>query len=260
MQIAPQKDEYLHKKLPIGSDETIIGIYRHHWFAYATSFIFAGAIIVATSSFTLLLLVTGGSKGVIAKYTASTVALLFVFFTLVLLGAAVAAYLKMQEQLVLTQESLLQILRPSIFTNKVDQVNLERVDDVSVHQDFFGTVIGYGDLTIETPGEQDNYHFNVLGNYQEVVREIKSTAENYKAALQSGQIESTLGAQAVAPQQPISVDSQQYQEFLKFQKQQGVTATNPQQPIQRQPIVEYDVPDGTHPDSASGQTPPANQQ
>ena len=105
----------------------------------------------------------------------------------------IPVWIRKQETLVLTEEALLQIKKPSLFASKVSQLNLQHVADVTVRQDTIGSMFGFAHLTIETPGEQDNYEFSVVGGAREYAKKIIEAHENYAAALESGRIHSTLG-------------------------------------------------------------------
>jgi hypothetical protein len=221
MQISDQDNQRLHRKLPIDANEKILAIYRHHWFAYASSWILGGIIVVVVMAVCIALATMGGDTGGLAAHKGAIVGAGATLSVLVLIGSYVPVYLRSQEQLVLTEEALLQVLQPSLFASKVDQVSLQRIDDVSVRQDFLGTIFGYGHLTIETPGEQDNYEFLMLPTPHDAARDISQAHENFVAALESGRLKTTLGeprpAQVAAPGQP-PIDPQQYQEFLKYQQ------------------------------------------
>jgi hypothetical protein len=136
----------------------------------------------------------------------------------------------------LTDEAVLQVLQPGLFASKVSQTSLEKIADVSVRQDFLGTIFGYGKLSVETPGEQDNYEYTYLPNARSAAREIVEAHENFAAALQGGRMPTTLGtppvtsSNAPAPQ-TVAVDAAAYQEFLRFQQQN-----------QQQPPVGYSGP------------------
>ena len=131
----------------------------------------------------------------------------------------------------LTDEAVLQVRRPGLFANKVSQTSLEGVSDVSVRQDFLGTMLGYGKLTIETPGEQDNYEYTYLPQPRDAAREIIEAHEDFSAALQSGRLPTTLGsvtntetANATPSSAAVSVDAAEYQAFLQFQQQRSQAA------------------------------------
>lgn len=70
---------------------------------------------------------------------------------------------------------------------------------MTVQQDTLGALCGYAHLAIETPGEQDNYEFSVVGDARDKAKAIIEAHENYVAALESGQIQTTLGQRPPTP-------------------------------------------------------------
>lgn len=237
-QIKPAADRLLHQKLPIDDNEKILGIYRHHWFAYAASWLLAAVMVVLVMGVAVALTAFGGSDTTIAQYRSQILAGAGVLSVVIAAGASVPVYLRSQEQLVLTEEAVLQMLQPSLLASKVDQLGLQHVTDVSVKQDFLGTVLGYGHITIETPGEQDNYEYDMVPNPQAVAREITQAHENFTAALMSGRRPTTLGS---ADQMQATIDPQQYQQFLAYQqmvaKQQQEQQAQANSPTNNQPPV-----------------------
>lgn len=244
MQINERTDAVLHQKLPIDADEKVLAVYRHHWFAYAVNWIVGFMIVLVIMALAIAVIAVSGSDSSIGQYKLAIIGGAALFSILVLSSSSIPVYLRSQEQLVLTDESLFQVLRPSIFASKIDQLNLQRIDDVSVRQDFLGTVMGYGHLTIETPGEQDNYEFFMLPDSHDAAREISNARENYEAAMQSGRLPTTLGGSQAAP---ANIDPQKYQEFLEYEKWQAQQA---QQSSGQQPAT---------PPPASGEAPQAAQ-
>lgn len=241
MNVNPKTDQLLHSKLPIEADEKILAVYRHHWFAYASNWIVAGFLVFIILIAATLLVAYGGSQAGSnsVAFRQAVVVGAGILSVLIVLGASVPVYLRSQEQLVLSEEALMQVLRPSLFASKIDQLNLQRMDDISVHQGFLGSILGYGHITIETPGEQDNYEFLMLPTPHDAAREITHARENYEAAMQSGRLKTTLGEpQAQAP----TIDPEQYNEFLQFQRmqarqaaQQQTAAPEPQSPQHAEP-------------------------
>lgn len=265
-QISEQKNKYLHSKLPIDADEQILAVYRHHWFAYVSNWLVGGIVVVIVMAIAVVFTSLGGVDSSLAAHRSPIIAGAAAFSAFVLLATALPVYLRSQEQVVLTEEALLQVLQPSLFSSKIDQLNLQHMADISVHQDFFGTILGYGHITIETPGEQDNYEFNMLPNPHQTAREISQAHENYDAAMQSGRMPTTLGV--AQPQAPV-IDPQQYQQFLQYQQmvaqqqagqqqaqapQQVQTADAPTQPAAQQPIQQ------NNDDSQINQAQPENGQ
>jgi hypothetical protein len=216
MQITPKVDAALHQKLPIDADEKFLAVYKHHWFAYATSCVIGLTVAIIVVLLAVALTMTGNADSTFVQYRPQVIAIASMFSVLVLAGTALPVYLRSQEQVVLTEEAIVQVLRPTIFANKIDQLSLRHISDVSVTQDFFGTMFGFGHITIETPGEQNNYHFSMLANPHESAREIIAAHENFDAALHSGRMRTTL-VQAAAPPAP-TIDPQQYEQFLQYQQ------------------------------------------
>jgi hypothetical protein len=244
MPISPRTDKYLHSKLPIDEDEKILAIYKHHWFAYASSWIVGIIVAVLIMGVAFAFASVSPTDSGQAMLTQNQTVILVgagVLSTAILLGTCIPVYLRSQEQLVLTEEALLQVLQPSLFSSKIDQVGLQHITDVSVNQDFFGTLLGFGHITLETPGEQNNYKFAMLPDPHRAAREIIAAHENYDAALQAGRVKTTIGS--ALPEAP-QIDPQQYQQFLQYQqmvaqqKQQTDQANDPtrgaQTPTQNQ--------------------------
>ena len=243
MQVSPQVDRFLHQKLPIDDDEKVLGLYKHHWFIYVLSWTVGIAVAVLVMVVTVVLTLVGGADIGIEGRESQVIAIGGLFALIVLAGSFIPVYLRAQEQLVLTEESLLQILQPSLFANKVDQLGLQHIADVSVRQDLFGMMFGYGNIIVETPGEQNNFVFIVVPNADKAAREIMAAHEDYVAALEGGYMPSALSdrhrqAREAAQQPPAQIDPEQYQQFLAYQQmvnQQRQQNTGPSDPAHGQP-------------------------
>lgn len=218
MQITPQMEKALHQALPIDENEKILAVYKHHWWAYVSLLLVTFFVVAAVLATAALLLLTGGDS-LNDQARTGLLAGALLLSVVVLLGGMVPVYLKSQERLVLTDEALVQVLQPAIMSTRIEQLGLNDLANISVHNDFLGGILGYSHLNIETPGEQNNFFFRVLGSAKEAAREIAAAHENYEAALEGGRLKSTLGEQQAAPQ----IDPVEYQEFLKYQamKQQA---------------------------------------
>ena len=237
MQIKDKDDQYMHSRLPISKDEKILAIYKHHWFAYASVWLM-GIIIIAVimGIAALVVFVSGSDNSGVSNNKTLIFTLATAVSAVVGLFTFIPVYLKSQEQVVLTEEALLQILQPSLFASKISQLNLQHINDVSVRQDVIGTILGFGKISVETPGEQDNYEFVMIPNPHIAAREIIDAHENYQAAVESGRMPSTLGTAPQQNNQVPAIDPQQYQQFLEFQKmtaaaqQQSATPGTDSQP------------------------------
>lgn len=228
METNPQVERALRAKLPIDDDEKIIAIYKHHWFAYFSSWLFSIVLILVVVALVVLLL--GSQDAVPAQYR-QAVLLGGILLSVIVFGASILpAYLMSQEHLVLTDEAVFQILQPSLLASKVDQLGLGDVGNVSVRQDALGTIFGYGHLMIETPGEQDNYQFRIVAEPQRIAREIAQESEDFDAAMQAGMISSKRTQEARSryeEQSPtMQIDPQEYKDFLAFQEMKRTHAAS----------------------------------
>ena len=238
MKVTPKQDQQCHQMLPIDSDEKVLAIYRHHGFVYVAPIVAGGLVIGVLMGLSTLLtkLDFSGTPIVTAEYQKYVFGVAGVLSILTAIFTLIPIWLRSKEYIVLTDEAVLQVLQPALFANKVSQTSLEGVSDVSVRQDFLGTMLGYGKLSIETPGEQDNYEYTYLPQPRDAAREIIEAHEDFSAALQSGRLPTTLGSASngainATPATAMSVNAAEYQAFLQFQQQQSQVAaqetTNP---------------------------------
>lgn len=237
MSVTEQQSRYCHDKLPIDADEEVLAIYHHHSFAYVMPLLIALFVIAVTLGLTMLVTRSTGVNGehiVSSQYQWYAFLFAGIFSVATLVFSYIPIWLRLQEELVLTDEAVLQVLQTSLFSNKVSQTSLANVADVSVRQDFLGNLLGYGKLTIETPGEQDNYEYVYLARPHDAARQIIEAHENFAAALESGRLPTTMagGSEAIAQDrtQVVTMDSQQYQEYLRYQRQQAQDQAQNEQP------------------------------
>ncbi len=143
-----------------------IGIY----FIYATSAVLLVLLLAG------VFLIAGASSGNTGFLTivALAVSILIVLF------AALAVSVYKTNELVVTNENLVQILQHSLFDRKVSQLNLAKVQDVTVDQDgFLPTLFSYGTINIETAGEASNYRFPYASNPTIIAKHIIEAHEQY---------------------------------------------------------------------------------
>jgi len=83
-----------------------------------------------------------------------------------------------QNRIIVTDRNITQILQYGLFNRKVSQLNMVNVEDVtSVQKGLFSTMFGFGELKIETAGEQSNFHFTYCPNPGYYAKVILNTRE-----------------------------------------------------------------------------------
>ena len=90
-------------------------------------------------------------------YSSIIVGIIAVLLWLVLV---VYTHIYRQSKLIITDKNLTQVLQRGLFSRKVSELSMSNVEDVTANQHgILASIFGYGDLLVETAGEQNNFHF-----------------------------------------------------------------------------------------------------
>lgn len=90
----------------------------------------------------------------------------------------VAAFLYINNVVLVTSEKISQQLYLSLFNKKISQLSIADVQDVTVRQQgIFAHIFNYGTLTIETAGEQSNYTFTFTPEPYEAAKDLVGSHE-----------------------------------------------------------------------------------
>lgn len=86
---------------------------------------------------------------------------LMVVVAFVFAGSIVAGYVYSNSYVIITEQKLVLINTRGIFARRVSQLSIGDVQDVSVDQNtFFSRIFNYGNINIETAGEQAHFVFS----------------------------------------------------------------------------------------------------
>ena len=81
---------------------------------------------------------------------------------------------------VVTSDSVTQVSQVGLFNQETSQLSLANLEDVSVDQNgILQTLIGYGDLTVESAGERSKFVFNFCPDPHEYAKKIIAAHEEY---------------------------------------------------------------------------------
>lgn len=98
---------------------------------------------------------------------------------LFILGGFLASNVYSQNRLYLTNESIIQYSKTSLFDTQLQHLNLINVDDVSSRQRGpIQYILNYGTINISTPGEKTVYAFEYVNNPEKIVHIINDAVEN----------------------------------------------------------------------------------
>ena len=99
---------------------------------------------------------------------------------LMMLFTYIGVYVYNRNELVLTNENIIQVLQFSLFNRQVSQLNLTKIQDVSVDQaGLIQTFFKYGTIEIETAGEAANFRFPFAPNPNIAAKMIIEAHEDY---------------------------------------------------------------------------------
>ncbi len=158
---APHYTEELDRcsPVPMNPDEHVLQVvYRHP----------INLLPVAVSTGLILVLVAMASYGTgryadaIAKYLplATVMIVLWSVGLLVLVILLIAYFIYRQNRVVLTTQNLMQVEQYGLFNRVVSKLSLANIEDVTgERKGLFATILNYGNLIVETAGEQENFVF-----------------------------------------------------------------------------------------------------
>ena len=168
------------QKIEFDEDEKLLFEVRKHWFGLF--------LIYLTGSFIIFVLLIAAVGVVLAPgvdFRSVGLPLLSISVLLALLGSiitAIAAYLYKSNVIIVTSDKLAQLLMQGLFHQKISQLSIGDVQDVTVRQHgIFPHMFHYGTVVIETAGEQQNYTFTYAPDPYECAKAIvNSHEENLK--------------------------------------------------------------------------------
>jgi len=106
--------------------------------------------------------------------------LLIIIFILISGIAVAARQIYWANELILTDENIIHIVRPSLFSQDVVQHTLSKIQDVSVKQrGFWQFWMRYGTVVVETAGEESNFSFKFAPKPNDLAKEIMNLHDAY---------------------------------------------------------------------------------
>jgi membrane protein YdbS with pleckstrin-like domain len=146
---------YAEKQL--APDEKILYRAKYHWIFYGRAIVFL-LLSIAASALTLVL----ESKGAGPTPSKISTAAAAAFLVIALVLFTIRGLRARADEFVVTDRRILH--KVGIFAHETRQCPLERIQDVTVDQSFWGRLLGYGDLGIETASERGQILFPTIRN------------------------------------------------------------------------------------------------
>jgi hypothetical protein len=162
----------------LDANEHVIRQYNRHWID-----LFPSAL-----SATALILIGGGMaygydlyKSQFSFLPAGAVSLLVtIFLGLAGLILVTSVWVYRQNHLLLTNLHLIQVEQQGLFGRQTSQLSLARVQDVSGQRSgFWATILNYGDVVVQSAGEQDKFVFRNAPSPQEIADHCLEAHESF---------------------------------------------------------------------------------
>ena len=227
----------------VDDDEVLLGTIKKHSFGIIIVYLQALVGLVLSIGLAIFLLPSVLPSGA-AYSTVVGFSALAIFFAVVIVVTATIVY--NQSSIVITDKNITQILQSGLFGRKVSQLTMANVEDVTaVQHGIFATMFDFGELKVETAGEQANFIFGYCprpGYYAKIILEAREKFMAHEYSYMN----------AMRGQVP---PQQMYEQAQISQQQEAAPVSAPaspvpvQQPIAQQPEVQ-DVTDSQLPPAA----------
>lgn len=161
----------------LATGETVLRQIRRHWINVLP--IFVGSALIGLIILGMIYALARYSDAIAKLVPLGLVSLLLVALAAVALMTSVLAYwIYTQNRLVLTNQHIIQITQLGLFNRRVSQLSLAKVQDVSsTTNGLLATIFGFGDITVETAGEEENFSFHQLADPHTLCQDIMQAHE-----------------------------------------------------------------------------------
>ena len=106
---------------------------------------------------------------------------ILLFALLVSLGTYVAYYVYNNNRFFLTNESVIQVIQPSLFTHDEQTVSLGNIEDASyTQQGVIQQLFNFGSIRLSTEGDETTYRFTYVANPKEHIATLNNAVEAFK--------------------------------------------------------------------------------
>lgn len=160
------------------NEQVILDVRRHHLGLYV---IYTGGLFSVVTLLVVMYLAISMGEDALFNIEPAVYGVLFgMLIILVGIFTYIGSRVYKSNQLVVTNENIIQVLQFSLFNRQVSQLNLAKIQDVSADQKgLIQTFFGYGTLEIETAGEAANFKFPYAENPNRIAKIIIEAHEDY---------------------------------------------------------------------------------
>lgn len=154
---------------------------RRHWVVYVPPFFIGALILIFSVVFYTQIdkIIFIANNEVMEAIAVSFISILMLFTILFVYVSWIVNYLNHQ---IVTNQNLVDVEQPGLFSRKISELSLEDIQDVSATQHgILQSVFHYGDVVVQTAGEKPNFTFEKIKNPYDIARRIMEIREKYGA-------------------------------------------------------------------------------
>ncbi len=169
-----------YPRLNLSDGEYILAAVRRHPIGLIE--IWGAALLLILAMAALLVTILTG-EGFAGNDTATALGVtgLGIMSILVLIGALALGYVYNQNKFFLTNESVIQEIQNSIFSNHEQTVSLANIEDASFKQNgLLPYLLNYGTIRLSTEGDETTYSFSYVANPKKHIAVLNNAVEAFK--------------------------------------------------------------------------------
>ncbi|HET7630316.1 MAG TPA: hypothetical protein VFK03_02990 [Candidatus Saccharimonadales bacterium] len=167
-----------YPQLNLSEGEYVITVIKRHPIGLLSIWTTVAILILAACVLAPILL---WHQGIMQQAGLLGVGVIFALAILFLIGGYVSTYVYNANQLFLTNESIFQQIRLSLFAQRNQSVSLGSVEDVSFFKKgIIEYMFDYGKIRLSTVGEENTYRLSYVGRPATQVKLLNDAVEAYK--------------------------------------------------------------------------------
>jgi hypothetical protein len=173
----------LHPGLNLSENEYIILALRRHPIGLFIPmlvgvFLIAVALVILTNYAAIVTALN--IQGTLASMSVMAVPLLL-FCLVIAIGMFVSYYVYSRNRFYLTNESVIQDIQLSLFSNHEQTISLGNIEDASYFQEgLFQQIFNFGEIRLSTQGDENTYTFPLVGDPKQRIALLNNAVEAFK--------------------------------------------------------------------------------
>jgi hypothetical protein len=179
-----QKCEESRKKYPhlnLSDGEYIIEDVKRHPIGLLSIWGGVAAVVLAILVILALLVVTFRSSSSFTIPTTPLALMAILLASLAVIGGYIGAYVYKANRFYLTNESVIQNIQMSLFSNREQTVSLGNIEDASyAKHGVIEAMLDYGTIRLSTQGDETTYRFPFAAHPAQQVAKLNNAVESFK--------------------------------------------------------------------------------